>query len=210
MTIFPNVQPTTPGGGSNSSSPPATPRKKPPIPQSARWKPTAEEQVELEDLAYNLLSSGYLKTDIKKYLRKWAEKKQKALQTHNPGIVIEMDARTVERYLSRARERMVAESGKTKDELRQDSLSFYLAIARDPVADHRSRLIARERIDRLYGLDMPIKVAPTDPSGEESYDHLSNDQLEARILELLARAGAGAVSQDAGNSAPASATEGHD
>lgn len=207
MTIFPNVQPTTPGGGSNSSSPPATPRKKPPIPQSARWKPTAEEQVELEDLTYNLLSSGFLKTDIKKYLRKWAEKKEKALQTHYPGIVIEMDARTVERYLSRARERMVAESGKTKDELRQDSLSFYLAIARDPTADHRSKLIARERIDRLYGLDMPIKVAPTDPTGEQSYQHLSESELEARILDLIAQAGEGNAGRSDGGTQSPSATE---
>ena len=205
MAIFPNAKP---GSSSNGASNP--PVKKRSVPQSARWKPTTEEQVEIEDLTYTLLSSGYLKSDIKRHLRRWAEKKQKSLQAHHPNIVIEMDARTVERYLSRARARMVEESGKTKEELRQDSLNYYLAITRDQSADHRSRLIARERIDRLYGLDMPIKVAPTDPSGEESYDHLSNDQLEARILELLARAGAGAVSQDAGNSAPASATEGHD
>lgn len=205
MPIFPNAKPeSSPGGASNP------PVKKQSVPQSVRWKPTAEEQVEIEDLTYTLLASGLLKSDIKRHLRRWAEKKQKSLQTNQPNIVIEMDARTVERYLSRARERMVAESGKSKDELRQDSLNYYLAVTRDQTADHRSRLQARERIDRLYGLDMPIKVAPTDPTGEQSYQHLSEAELTARILELAAKARAGADGQPAGGTQPTAATESED
>lgn len=194
MAIFPNAKPGTSSGG--SSNPPA---KKQAVPQSARWKPTVEEQIEIEDLTYTLLASGLLKSDIKKHLRRWAEKKQKSLQVDHPGIVIEMDARTVERYLSRARARMVEESGKTKDELRQDSLNYYLAITRDQAADHRSRLIARERIDRLYGLDMPIKVAPTDPTGKQSYANLSDEELNARIAEALAARSAGGDSEATGS-----------
>lgn len=194
MAIFPNAKPGASSGG--SSNPPA---KKQAVPQSARWKPTAEEQVEIEDLTYTLLASGLLKSDIKRHLRKWAEKKQKSLQAHHPNIVIEMDARTIERYLSRARERMVAESGKSKDELRQDSLNYYLAITRDPSADHRSKLIARERIDRLYGLEMPLKVAPTDPTGQKPYANLSDEELDTRIAEALAARSAGGDAEAIGS-----------
>lgn len=169
------------------------------LPQSARWKPTAEDQVEIEDLAYALLSAGLLKSQIKKQLRGWAKKKEKEIAARQPGVQIQMDARTVERYLARARERMVDESGKTKDELRADSLNFYLGIARDMTADPRSRIMARERVDRLYGLDQPIKVAPTDPTGERPYANLSDAELAARLAEHLAKASSGGNSDSNGN-----------
>lgn len=195
MPIFPKLPPQQGGQSSHSSATPAqpntsaqSPKQKQYIPQSARWRPTAEEQIEIEDLTYTLLASGLLKSQIKNQLKKWAQKKQKELASTQPGIQIEMDARTVERYLSRARARFVEESGKTKDELRTDSLNFYLAIARDLGADHRSRLQARERVDRLYGLDMPIKVAPTNPTGEQSYKQLTDQQVDARIFELITQA----------------------
>lgn len=206
MPIFPKLPPQQGGQSSHSSATPAqpntsaqSPKQKQHIPQSARWRPTTEEQIEIEDLTYTLLASGLLKSQIKTQLKKWAQKKQKELASTQPGILIQMDARTVERYLSRARARFVEESGKTKDELRTDSLNFYLAIARDLGADHRSRLQARERVDRLYGLDMPVKVAPTDPTGERPYANLSDAELNARIIDLLAQSGEGGNSTEAGS-----------
>lgn len=210
MPVFPPIPPQSPSQRPTPQvAQPAVPRQKTsPIPQSARWKPTAEEQVEIEDLTYTLLATGQLKSQIKKHLKKWAEKKQKELAVRNPGIVIQMDARTVERYLSRARDRFIEESGKSKEQLREESLNYYLAIARDLTADHRSRLQARERVDRLYGLDMPIKVAPTDPTGEQSFKHISDKDLDARIFEVLAQATAGNAAGNAGGAEPPASTEG--
>lgn len=185
--IFPQKKQTS----SPSGNPPQS------APQKAKavhWKPTAEEQIEIEDLAYSLLASGLLKSQIKAHLKKWAAKKEKLL---NGRVSIKMDSRTIERYLSRARARMREESGKTTEELREDSLNFYLSIARDITADPRSRIQARERVDRLYGLDKPVKVAPTDPTGDKPYEHLSDAELAARIAEHIA-------ASNAGNTAPAS------
>jgi hypothetical protein len=180
-----------------------------PIPQNLRWRPTAEEALEIEDLAYTALASGLLKSQIKKQLRKYAEKKQAELNKAGNGLIVVMDARTIEKYLSRARARMVDESGKTEKDLRTDSLNFYLSIARDQTADHRSRLIARERVDRLYGLDKPIKVAPTTPDGEQSFRALSDADLTARIAEIAAKIGAGATAgSDGGVSEPGTAETG--
>lgn len=208
MPIFPPKQTTPTNAGSSSAASPTPKGQK--IPQSQRWKPTPDDQAEIDDLVYTLLSSGLLKSQIKTQVRKWGEKKQKALLASNSNVVIEMDARTIERYLSRARARMVIESGKTKSELREDSLNFYLTIARDLTADPRNRIIARERIDRLYGLDMPIKVAPTDPTGEQSFKHLSETELTARIIELAAQAGAGTDGEAAGGMEPTAATQNAD
>lgn len=196
MPVFP------PNKNQPSQDPPKQPAAKSssaPLPQSARWKPTAEEQVEIEDLTYSLLSAGLLKSQIKKQLRNWAKKKEKEIATAHPGIQIQMDARTIERYLSRARGRLVEESGKSKEELRAESLNFYLTITRDITADPRSRIQARERIDRLYGLDQPIKVAPTDPSGDRPYSNLSDAELATRIAELVAAGDAGGTALPAGN-----------
>lgn len=210
MPVFPPIPPQSSSQPTPQAAQPSVPRQKaPPIPQSQRWRPTAEEQVEIEDFVYNLWANAQSKSYIRKAMKKWGEKKQKELQATRPGVVIEMDARTTERYLSRAKSRMIEESGKTKEELRTDSLNFYLAIARDLTADHRSRLQARERIDRLYGLDMPIKVAPTTPDGEQSYKHITDTELDARILEIASKIGpGGAAPDDGGASSPVESESG--
>lgn len=193
MPVFP---PNKNHSGQKSPKQPAAKQSSAP---SSRWKPTAEEQIEIEDLTYSLLSAGLLKSQIKKQLRKWAEKKEKELASKNPGIRIQMDARTIERYLSRARARLVEESGKSKDELRSESFNFYMTIARDITTDPRSRILARERIDRLFGLDQPIKVAPTDPSGDRPYAKLSDDELNARIADALTARSQGGDAEETGS-----------
>lgn len=42
----------------------------------------------------------------------------------------------------------------------------------------------QDRRAKLLGTDKPTKVAPTDPSGERSYESLSDQELAARISEL--------------------------
>jgi len=45
-----------------------------------------------------------------------------------------------------------------------------------------------ERRARLLGLDAPVKVAPTDPSGESEYGGISDEQRAERVVALLDRA----------------------
>lgn len=42
---------------------------------------------------------------------------------------------------------------------------------------------------RLFGLDKPLKIAPTTPDGKEKYENLTTEQLDAEILRLLAASG---------------------
>ena len=64
-----------------------------------------------------------------------------------------LQARQIERYLSRARDEMMAESDRSVDEHRADAYHFYLSVLQDSKTSIRSKLLARERIDKLYGLE---------------------------------------------------------
>lgn len=96
--------------------------------------------------------------------------------------------RSVEPYLRRAREAMRAETGKSVEDLRTESYYYYRSVLQDPEASHRDKLRARERIDKLLGLDKPvmthnknlnIDVTPEDIS-EMSDDELAD--YERRLL----------------------------
>ena len=65
-----------------------------------------------------------------------------------------LSPRTVERYLRRAREKMVESTGKPADALRAEALAVYQTIIDDPEAENRDRIKARERIDKLLGLEI--------------------------------------------------------
>jgi hypothetical protein len=144
-------------------------------------RPTEEEEQEREDFAFELLSRCLHKSQIKKqFIARY-----------------EVTARTVEKYLSRARERMVAEARQGRDDLRAESLSFYYTILRSGEATPREKISARERIDRLFGLDMPIKIAPTSVDGEKSYRELTDEELNQRILEKLGQGAQGGMVKEA-------------
>lgn len=66
-----------------------------------------------------------------------------------------ISSRTVERYLRRAREQMVEETGQPKDVLRAESVEFYRTVCQDSDAEDRDRIKARERIDKVLGLEAP-------------------------------------------------------
>lgn len=142
-------------------------------------KPTEEEEQEREDFAFELLSRCFHKSQIKKqFIARY-----------------DVTARTVEKYLSRARDRMTIEATQSRDDLRAESLSFYYTILRNNEATPREKISARERIDRLFGLDMPVKIAPTTPDGEKPYVGLSDEELNRRILEELAARDTGRTSK---------------
>ena len=67
----------------------------------------------------------------------------------------------------------------------------------DVLAIDRALKLA-ERRAKLLGLDAPVKVAPTDPSGEKEYAGLTDEQRAERIAQLLERARARRAGRPAG------------
>jgi hypothetical protein len=97
---------------------------------------------------------------------------------------------TCERYLSRAREVLAKRFHiETKRRVMQ-AQAFYESVIRDPKARAREKIRAQKRLDSLFGLTAPTKVAFTDARGE----HPSPADNTTAILlttdegrELLAR-----------------------
>ena len=72
---------------------------------------------------------------------------------------------TVNRMLIRARREMTERLHRSKEVFRVESLAFYEAIAVDPNATAGEKIRARERVDRLFGLDAPMKTEVSGPEG---------------------------------------------
>jgi len=114
-------------------------------------RPPVDEQIEREEYTFELLSLGFQKGEIKRRFRE---------RFSRDGEHI--GARTIERYLARARERLLSLTGKTGQEWTAESLAFYLAQSINPQARPREQILARERIDSLLGLDAPTRIAVQD------------------------------------------------
>lgn len=118
-------------------------------PSAAPIKPTKAEHAQRVNLCRQMVGQAYHDGEIKRLVS----------QKYN------ISPRSVERYIKRARDQIIAELGIPKVELRAQSAEFYRSVAHDAKQKTRDRLRARERIDKLYGLDSPIMVSPTDPEG---------------------------------------------
>ena len=77
--------------------------------------------------------------------------------------------RTVEEYIRRARALMLAEIGKSVEEHRSDAYALYCSIIANPNTPDRERIKAQERIDKLLGLESPVKFTQTDMTGKRTY-----------------------------------------
>lgn len=131
------------------------------------YQPTKKEIEERVEFARNI----YLKQRFKGQMI--AEIKQEF------GV----SARTAEKYLSRAKEQVRELSDATWMEKRENAYQFYLSIAMDESQPAHSRIKAQTRIDQIYGLDAPVKVARTDKDGND----ITLDEAESRIDSLAAR-----------------------
>jgi hypothetical protein len=67
--------------------------------------------------------------------------------------------RTCERILARARTLLIAFSGKSRDEHRDDALAWYVSVQRDPDASLETKMVSQARIDKLLGLEGPVRLA---------------------------------------------------
>ena len=144
----------------------------------ARRKPTRNEQAERVHAARGLLGSGLTDGQVKKEL----------------AARFDCSPRTVERYLRRAREAMVAERAVGITEMRANAAEFYARMAADPTAPHAVRLKAMEATAKLYGLNAPARVEFAEPE-------MTEEQLQREERRLGLRVGpidSGDLDPDAG------------
>lgn len=99
---------------------------------------------ELQAYAAQLLSIGMKKGDVKRHLYK------KARRRINPNVV--------EQILSEARALLITTTGKTEEELKNENYAFYKGLIFDQKAGNWLKLKAAELIQKLCGLEGPVKV----------------------------------------------------
>lgn len=113
-------------------------------------KPTRMQLEDRVERTRQLLAEGNRKHVIKKVLK----------QAYG------VSAATCERYLRRARDLILEETGKPASEHRADAFAFYETLKADKSLPAIVRLKAQERVDKLLALELPVKLTLTDPSGE--------------------------------------------
>ena len=106
-------------------------------PQKKRVRTTRETQALIVQLIQKMLGRGYHNSDIEPAITK----------------KFEISHRSVERYITRARREMREEVENYLEHHRVDSFFFYRSVIENPKAVERDRIRARERIDKLLGLD---------------------------------------------------------
>jgi len=104
---------------------------------------------EAADLAHMLLQQRLAKHLIRKAL---------VLQCNGRKPIA---PRSFERIMARAREKLQADTGKSRKDMRQDSKSFYEGIIGDPRIPPAVRVRAQEALDKLYRLCIPERVVIT-------------------------------------------------
>ncbi|MEM1225948.1 MAG: hypothetical protein AAGJ40_09625 [Planctomycetota bacterium] len=145
---------------------------------------TTEDEMD-ERIRYtaSLLYRGLFKSQIKKELR----------------TKYSVDARTVERYLSRAREEMLVELRDTRDNHKASSLKFYQSVLSDPKATFSNKIQAQKRIDFILGLHAPTQLSITDVDGKS----LSPGELDEQLVALIGKLNASGGEDSAANAAEA-------
>ncbi len=137
-----------------------------------RTKISKEQQIQLVQLVKHLLSLGKHLSEIKR------------------AVVREYDlsSRSVERYIIRARREMTQRLEVPVEQLRAEAFFFYVSIINDNNSSQRERLRARERIDKLLGLDKKHDSTSNknnlpDLSIEE-LKKMSDEELEAAYRKI--------------------------
>ena len=144
----------------------------------ARKKTTNSELATRVEATIELIAKGYPTAIIKRELR---------------AKFGSLSARTCASYISRAREELLKGCGLTREQLRAESFAFYQNVICDPGSTTAVRIKARERIDRLFGLEAPIQAhlsaafsGPTAyldlPEKEEIVDAEEGDEDEEAAL----------------------------
>jgi hypothetical protein len=149
--------------------PPLEPPKIPKIRMAPASKASREESRQRVRYTMVMLAEGRKKSEIKSFFRK------------NYGVGF----RQVERYLRKAKDCMVQETGIPKNELIAQSYAFYMSVIQDPNATFKDKLKARERADVLLGLEAPYKIANTTADGKDRVKAAMDDMSDEELRTLV-------------------------
>lgn len=149
------------------------PRK---VPQAEQRHPIKAEKTARIEYCRQLVAAGHYDGEVKRLA---AEE-------------FKISTRSVERYLKRARELILAESEKPKTEHRATSLAFYQKVVANENEETRNRLRAQQRIDELLALELPKTINlqhsgnPDNPTPIPHADATPIDEQRSGIAILLA------------------------
>lgn len=94
--------------------------------------------------------------------------------------------RSAQRFITKAYELLRLDSEKPREDHLSDSYAFYLGIIRDASNSTRDRLRAQERIDKLLGLEAPLKLCATDQSGTDlNQPSFTPAEIRAQLAQAL-------------------------
>lgn len=91
----------------------------------------------------------------------------------------QLSRRSVERYLKRARQEMVYRMQVEPDVHRAESYYFYRSVINNPNAHPREQLRARERMDKLLGLEIPVVVQADSDLSPAKLQAMSDEEFDA-------------------------------
>ena len=100
-----------------------------------------------------------------------------------------VSTRTAQTYLSQARDRLSEQTSTSWQEKREEAYNRYLAIATDESMPPNARLKAQTRIDQIFGLDAPVKIARTDTDGNDIDINEARDRVDSLVKRLVERRG---------------------
>lgn len=139
-------------------------------PETGYHRPTELEIEQRVDDCRKMMGLGYRDGQIKKAVAK----------------KYDMSPRSVERYLRRARDQMREELGKSREDLRAESAEVYREVVRN-ADSFDARIKAQTRIDKLYGLESPLRHEHSGPEG--SPIEVSRQDEEDAVAEIASRLG---------------------
>jgi hypothetical protein len=139
-----------------------------PVRPGNRWpykKATADEVAARIIFVRSLLSRGAYESEIRQVVYK----------RYNVRF------RQASNYIARAKSMLLAEAGVSREEERVSSVALYRDLIRS-CDDPRVKLLARRRLDELFGLDAPPR-APVDSDGNTVPGQVLNINMARAALE---------------------------
>ena len=148
-----------------------------PVPQKGIHRATEDEQVARVEFCYARIREQMPKSKIKTEFREvWGD----------------VNAKTIENYLSEARKLLVADAADGKDVMTAQAYSMLVDVATDKEAQDQDRnkfntnkINAVKTMAVIFGLNAPTKIAPTDPTGEKEYESLTDEERASRIAAIF-------------------------
>lgn len=157
--------------------------------RKAYRKANSQEVAERVEQIVHMLGRHFTRTGIIRAFRLLNEQAKRDRKPSDQGYyTYDLDWRTIDAYISRAKEQIVHASNKTRDQAKQEAVAFYEGVIRDPGSSELARHKARERLDDIYGVDAPKQFRITTPPGQplQTEDLTPPKPLPvARLREIL-------------------------